>query len=152
MTEGDDQNSDDGHTNNATLYEMVKKKSQKIDLLKIGQQEILNQLRLLTEKLVGITLAKEDMNQSFNNENYLEKSITSKEMSKMLSQAKAAGGLKKKAHAPKISIENGPSPYPTKAPILQSYCCTSSAYQDLIHFNTVAGGISGVVNNDVLKI
>lgn len=51
---------------------MVKKNSQKIDL-KIGQQEILNQLRLLTEKLVGTTLAKEDMNQSFNNENYLEK-------------------------------------------------------------------------------
>lgn len=73
-------------------------------------------------------------------------------MSKMLSQAKAAGGFKKKAHAPKIFIENGPSPYPAKAPILQSYCGTSSAYQDLVQFNTVAGGISGVVNNDVLKI
>lgn len=73
---------------------------------------------------------------------------------KMLTKAKAEGVFKKKGNKSKYPFEMDLVHYPPKfkQPELYSYFGNTSAYWHIIHFNSLAGGMTGIVNNDALKI
>lgn len=105
------------------------RKKHKIDLLKTGQQEIINQLRLLAEELRGPTQQNGDENYS-SNQLDLKGPITHKKMTMMLAKARADYAFNKKGNIPKYPPEMDLVPYPPKFqyPKLQSNSGTSSAY------------------------
>lgn len=72
----------------------------------------------------------------------------------MLAKAQNTGAVKKKEVIPKYSLKMDLVPYLPKfrQPKLQSYFGTWSAYQHLVHFNTMAGSITSVAESDALKI
>lgn len=72
----------------------------------------------------------------------------------MLTKAKAEGVFKKKGNKPKYPFEMDLVHYPPKFKQLErySYFGNTSAYWHIIHFNSLVGGMTGIVNNDALKI
>lgn len=69
-------------------------------------------------------------------------------------KVKAEGNFKKKETKPKYAPEMGLVLFPPKfrQPKRQFYLGTSSAYQHLVHFNTMTGRIYRVANYDALEI
>lgn len=72
----------------------------------------------------------------------------------MLAKERANGALKKKAHVPKYLPKMDLAPFPPKFRQLklQSYTEVTSAYQHVVHFNTVAASLARIANCDALKI
>lgn len=160
MTDDDgenDQCTKDNRSNNNVnldLFDAVKQSSMKIKLLVDGQKEIMKQLQLLTEKLVGLTPQNGDGTISFKKQVNPEKLITHKEITKMFAKAKIEGVFKKKGNIPKYPPEMDLFPYPPKfkQPELHSFSKNMSACRHIIHFNNLAEGMTGIVKSDSLWI
>lgn len=130
--------SHDNNSDNSKLTDEVKHISLKIKLLEDDQREIVEQLQLVTEKLVGPT-PQSGGNTHFSNNQ--AKPITHKEVTKILAKAKAEDAFKKKGNKPEYPIEMDLVPFPPKfkQPELNLYFGDTSAYRHITHFNNLAG-------------